>query len=149
VPTSCTFRRGCYLSAVTKRALPEKTCASCGRRIVWRKKWERSWDEVRYCSERCRTRRDLGLDAQMEDAILTLLAERATTSSICPSDAARRAAGEDDWRPLMETARAAARRLVARNLIEVTQRGQVVDPSTAKGPIRLRRRRGTGGPMET
>jgi len=116
--------------------------------MVWRKKWERTWDEVRFCSERCRTRRDRGMDEQIEDAILTLLAERAATSSICPSDAARRMAGEIDWRPLMETARAAARRLVARDLIEVTQRGRVVDPSTAKGPIRLRRARGTRGSTE-
>nr|WP_233702410.1 DUF2256 domain-containing protein [Duffyella gerundensis] len=26
----------------------------CGLPFTWRKKWERCWDEVRYCSERCR-----------------------------------------------------------------------------------------------
>ncbi len=39
----------------------------------------------------------------------------------------------------MEPARQAARRLVAAGEIEITQGGHVVDPSTAKGPIRLRR----------
>jgi hypothetical protein len=29
--------------------------------ITWRKKWERCWDEVKYCSERCR-RRKMSLD---------------------------------------------------------------------------------------
>ncbi|NCW69119.1 MAG: DUF2256 domain-containing protein [Marivivens sp.] len=23
--------------------------------FVWRKKWEKVWDEVRYCSDRCRS----------------------------------------------------------------------------------------------
>lgn len=42
---------------VKKSDLPQKTCASCGRPFVWRKKWERVWDEVRYCSERCKRER--------------------------------------------------------------------------------------------
>ena len=32
----------------------------------------------------------------------------------------------------------AARRMVARGEAEITQKGSVVDPSTAKGPIRVR-----------
>ena len=39
---------------VKKRDLPSKICAACGRPFTWRKKWERVWDEVRYCSDRCR-----------------------------------------------------------------------------------------------
>lgn len=34
--------------------LPQKICATCGRPFSWRKKWEKVWDEVRYCSDRCR-----------------------------------------------------------------------------------------------
>lgn len=37
-----------------KPNLPEKPCIQCGRPFAWRKKWERVWDEVRYCSDRCR-----------------------------------------------------------------------------------------------
>lgn len=37
-----------------KGDLPSKTCAACGLPFTWRRKWERVWDEVRYCSERCR-----------------------------------------------------------------------------------------------
>lgn len=42
---------------VAKADLPTKTCAACGRPFAWRKKWERVWDEVRYCSDACRRRR--------------------------------------------------------------------------------------------
>lgn len=34
--------------------LPVKDCASCGRPIVWRKKWERDWEDVKFCSEKCK-----------------------------------------------------------------------------------------------
>ena len=37
-----------------KADLPQKICAECGRPFVWRKKWERVWEEVRFCSDRCR-----------------------------------------------------------------------------------------------
>jgi hypothetical protein len=37
-----------------KTDLPQKVCAACGRPFVWRKKWARDWDNVRFCSERCR-----------------------------------------------------------------------------------------------
>ena len=119
----------------------DKPCASCGRRITWRKKWARSWDTISYCSCACRKRRVQNVDVRLEEAILTLLSERAADDSICPSEAARCVGGEDGWRPLMEPARAAARRLVVRGAIEITQGGHRVDPSTAKGPIRLRRTR--------
>ncbi|MBU1330257.1 MAG: DUF2256 domain-containing protein [Gammaproteobacteria bacterium] len=40
-----------------KADLPFKTCAFCQLPFNWRKKWARCWDEVRYCSERCRRHR--------------------------------------------------------------------------------------------
>ncbi len=36
---------------------PTKVCAVCGRPFHWRKKWKAVWDQVRYCSERCRNNR--------------------------------------------------------------------------------------------
>ena len=39
---------------VAKQNLPTKRCASCGLEFSWRKKWERDWDQVRFCSQRCR-----------------------------------------------------------------------------------------------
>lgn len=118
---------------------PEKTCAACGRRITWRKKWADDWENVRYCSAGCRRRGVTGTDERLERAILELLDARAATATICPSEAAR-AVGGEEWRALMEPARRAARRLVAADAVEITQKGRVVDPSTARGPVRIRRR---------
>ncbi len=115
-----------------------KACVSCGREITWRKKWERDWEQVKYCSDACRGHKPSDVDAKLEAAILRLLEERGAGKTICPSEAAR-AVGVDDWQGLMESARAAARRLVAQGRIVVTQGGAVVDASRAKGAIRLRR----------
>ncbi|MEX0269124.1 DUF2256 domain-containing protein [Leptolyngbyaceae cyanobacterium UHCC 1019] len=42
---------------VSKSNLPTKICLVCQRPFAWRKKWEDCWDEVKYCSDRCRKRR--------------------------------------------------------------------------------------------
>jgi len=76
--------------------------------------------------------------ADIEAAILGLLARRDPGRTICPSDAARELAGSGDFRPLMDPVRDVARELVARGELEVTQRGEVVDLDAARGPIRLR-----------
>ncbi|TQV73131.1 DUF2256 domain-containing protein [Aliikangiella marina] len=34
--------------------LPEKICLVCSRPFKWRKKWQKDWDSVKYCSQRCR-----------------------------------------------------------------------------------------------
>jgi hypothetical protein len=39
---------------VKKGDLPEKTCLACGKPFMWRKKWERDWQKVKFCSDRCR-----------------------------------------------------------------------------------------------
>lgn len=81
------------------------------------------------------------IGGRLERAILELLERRAPSSTICPSDAARAVYdGDDDgWRELMEPARRAARRLVTAGEVEITQAGRPVEPTTARGPIRIRR----------
>jgi len=37
-----------------KSSLPSKDCSTCGKSFTWRKKWSKCWDEVKYCSDRCR-----------------------------------------------------------------------------------------------
>ena len=93
---------------------------------------------MRYCSRRCRSEKPGPVDRALEQAILDLLAERRRGATICPSEAARVVL--DPWRPAMERVRRAARRLVAQGEVDILQAGRVVDPSTAKGPIRIRRR---------
>ena len=118
-----------------------RTCGSCGRRIEWRKKWADTWDDVRWCSDACRRRKVRPVDRELEASIERLLDRTRAGGTICPSEAAREVGGDDEerWRPLMEPARSAARRLVAAGRAEITQGGRVVDPSTARGPIRVRR----------
>ncbi|MEM1108159.1 MAG: DUF2256 domain-containing protein [Planctomycetota bacterium] len=36
-----------------QQKLPTKTCPVCNQDFVWRKKWERDWDRVKYCSKAC------------------------------------------------------------------------------------------------
>ena len=46
-----------------KADLPTKVCACCQRPFAWRKKWAQVWDEVKYCSDRCRHSRKVSADA--------------------------------------------------------------------------------------
>jgi hypothetical protein len=46
------------MRGVKKANLPSKLCLVCGRPFTWRKKWERNWDEVKYCSDACRMKRN-------------------------------------------------------------------------------------------
>lgn len=120
-----------------RQPLPTKHCATCGRRFAWRSKWSDSWDEVRYCSTACRSRRPGPLDRDLEAAIIELTRRRGSSASICPSDAAR-SVDPDRWRSLMERTRRAGRRLAMRGEIVVLQGGRPVDATDAKGAIRYR-----------
>jgi hypothetical protein len=98
---------------------------------------------VKYCSAAGGGAQPGEADAALEAAILELLAERGPGKTICPSEAAKLVGGNAtrrDWEGLMEPARIAARRLVAKGRIAITQHGKVVDPATAKGAIRLKLR---------
>jgi len=37
-----------------KATLPSKPCAACGLAMTWRRRWAKSWAEVKYCSDACR-----------------------------------------------------------------------------------------------
>jgi hypothetical protein len=39
---------------VAKGNLPDKLCPACNKPFAWRKKWARDWDNVIYCSDKCR-----------------------------------------------------------------------------------------------
>jgi hypothetical protein len=81
-------------------------------------------------------------DTGLENTILKLLKSVDRGSTICPSQAARAMAAKtngDQWRRLIEPARRAARRLAQRGVIQILQGGKPVDPSSFRGPIRLKR----------
>jgi hypothetical protein len=70
--------------------------------------------------------------------IRTLLRHRAPDRTICPSDVAR-TIGAAGWRTLMDRVREVAAELHAAGVVRVRQRGEDVDPRTARGPVRIAR----------
>ncbi|MFM7096244.1 MAG: DUF2256 domain-containing protein [Gemmataceae bacterium] len=40
------------------RNIPSKICPACNRPFTWRKKWEKVWNDVKYCSNKCRRNRN-------------------------------------------------------------------------------------------
>jgi len=73
---------------------------------------------------------------RIETAILTLVEHRGAQKSICPSEAAREAFGED-WNDHMRHVRAAAVHLARQGRIEILRKGKRVDPENFKGVYRL------------
>ena len=42
-----------------KQDLPTKECLVCKKPFAWRKKWEKNWNNVKYCSEKCRGKKTI------------------------------------------------------------------------------------------
>ena len=77
------------------------------------------------------------LERRLDAAIRALAGHRGARSSTCPSDAAR-AVGGADWRSAMDAAREISRGLARRGAVQITQRGEVLDPDGHwRGPIRI------------
>jgi hypothetical protein len=106
------------------------SCSVCGRALPT--------SEGVTCSRACSARGLDETDAHLEATIEQLLDAGARGATICPSEACRVVFGDVDAEH-MEQTRRAARRLVVSGRLVITQKGAVVDPSRARGPIRLRR----------
>ncbi len=76
------------------------------------------------------------MHCETADCVLSLVARRGPDETICPSEVAR-AIHPVDWRDHLEDVRQATAKLAACGKVVVLQRGQVVDPVAAKGPIRI------------
>ncbi|NDJ16158.1 DUF2256 domain-containing protein [Myxacorys almedinensis] len=48
-----------------KSALPTKICPVCNLPFTWRKKWADCWDDVKYCSDRCRRHKSQATPGEM------------------------------------------------------------------------------------
>jgi hypothetical protein len=81
-------------------------------------------------------------NSKLKDAIMSLLDKRGDGKTICPSEASRAVFGSSRGNDAdkMQRTRDVVRELVDAGNIEVCQRGQVVDMTTSKGPIRLRKK---------
>lgn len=42
------------MKSIKKENLPTKICIVCKRPFSWRKKWEKVWEEVKFCSVKCK-----------------------------------------------------------------------------------------------
>ena len=78
--------------------------------------------------------------AEIEAAMLKLIAQRGENASACPSEVAR-ALASHTWRELMPQVREAAVRLRGQGLLDISQSGVSVTPDQGlRGPIRIRQR---------
>ncbi len=117
----------------------EKICQQCGRAFEFRKKWEKNWDEIKFCSDRCRqSSKGAGkkLILHYKEKIVALLKSRSRENSACPSEILSNE--EKSNKQTMENVRQAARLLADEGIIVITQAGRIVDPSDFRGPIRLK-----------
>ncbi|MEV4423447.1 DUF3253 domain-containing protein [Patulibacter sp. NPDC049589] len=78
-------------------------------------------------------------DDRIRETIDGLLDARRAGATICPSDAARALRPDGDWRALMDDVRRVAADEAGAGRLELRQGGRPVDPSGARGPIRLGR----------
>ena len=74
---------------------------------------------------------------QIRACLMEKVTQRGPDKTICPSEVARTLGG-DEWRDLMQAVRDQGQQLEAEGKIWVMQKGQRVDATTAKGPIRYR-----------
>ncbi len=42
------------MRGIKKQNLPHKICLTCSKPFTWRKKWDKNWNDVKYCSDKCR-----------------------------------------------------------------------------------------------
>ncbi|MDN3493359.1 DUF2256 domain-containing protein [Winogradskyella bathintestinalis] len=49
------------MKGVKKENLPTKTCPVCQRPFTWRKKWERDWEHLKYCSNKCKKHKTIAI----------------------------------------------------------------------------------------
>jgi hypothetical protein len=116
-----------------------KSCLWCYRPFEFRKKWAEVWDEVKFCSDACRSesknKKSLLHRAQIEAAVLAGVKARKP-KSLCPSEIARELF--EDWRPQMEPVRQVCRKLHLEKKIVITQKDVPIKELNFKGPIRIK-----------
>ena len=124
---------------------PKKACVSCGRTFTWRKSLNKNWDQVKYCSTACRTRKISNLDKRIERKILELLETQPHKTQISTKEIAKAVRDKDD-KNLLEPIKRAARRLESTKSVIITQKGKKVDSSKAKGHLEIRKHHGNPRP---
>lgn len=75
---------------------------------------------------------------KIRKALLNMARERGADKTFCPSEVARALQG-DGWRDLMDAIRHEGKKLTEAGKLTATQKGEPVDATEAKGPIRFRK----------
>lgn len=122
---------------ISDRARERRVCTVCGRSYGWRKKWERDWRQLRYCSKRCSSRRLGRTDFRLEEALLLLLNRAGRGALVAPREAAK-LVDKLGWQSLSDAALDAARRLGSRGAVELLDAGRPVDSDSAKRSVLVR-----------
>lgn len=79
-------------------------------------------------------------EAEIEETMLRLVAERGADKTCCPSEVARALGGPhpDGWGPLMQPVRRVAVRLTKQGKLRILRKGKAVaDPEDFRGVYRL------------
>ena len=96
-----------------------------------------TWQVAQFDRELTRIREGVGgNETRLRHADVRALLRHRAGKTICPSDVARTLGGEH-WRDLMPQIRDVAGEMAGVGEVTVTQKGETVDPCTARGPIRL------------
>jgi len=114
-----------------------KVCLCCGLPFEKRKKWNSNWDEVKYCSEKCRKQVNSKRRKDLENIFNGEIAKLKPKSSFCLSVVAQKYR-EENWKMLMEELRQIARLATHNGKTEILQNDKPVAPHKFKGPIRVR-----------
>ncbi len=117
----------------SSNTVESKICLSCGREMTYRKKWEKNWDEVKYCSDECRRNKN---KYDFRETILNALNQATTKSILSVEDVIKTL---DSTTPdTVEHIRRSVRLLYHEKKIEVLQNNKIIDGGNFKGAISFR-----------
>ena len=111
-----------------------KHCNSCGRPFDKQKRFEKNWDEIKYCSAKCRKEK---LEKNQTELEVFIIEKLSLVSNICPSQIATEFFGKDRMKQMMEPVRCACRRLHLADKIKITQGNKPIKTLNFRGPIRI------------
>ena len=118
-----------------RTARTSKVCASCGRAFTWRKKWAKNWEQVRYCSTRCRSKGTILPQDPLIQAVFDAL-KRVPSKRACTVDAIEQALHEQGHSA--QQTRVALRTMIHAGQISSMEGNKRIAPERLKGNSTLR-----------
>lgn len=115
------------------KEISEKICQSCGRPFSNRKKWEGRFNEIKYCSKTCSSRR---VPKKYKDLIIAYLVSQKRGSVVDLEVIIDQQ--EPDNKKKLEEARCACRLLADEDKITILQNNKKASQHSFKGPIQVK-----------